>query len=106
MSVRAVRQFAAMCAAVALSLQATGRAQEARPTGVVQKFVSAEGGLSMTQLVAMALDRSPTVLAARARAQAARGEVSQAGVRPNPSLMSDFREQIGGTARLTMVGLS
>jgi cobalt-zinc-cadmium efflux system outer membrane protein len=54
----------------------------------------------------MALERSPTVLAARARAEAARGEVSQAGVRPNPSLMSDFREQIGGTDRLTMVGLS
>jgi cobalt-zinc-cadmium efflux system outer membrane protein len=105
MSVRAIRQFAAMCAAVAVSLQATARAQEARRP-VVPQFVSAEVGQSLTQLVAMALERSPAVLAARARAEAARGEVAQAGVRPNPSLMSDFREQIGGTDRLTMVGLS
>jgi cobalt-zinc-cadmium efflux system outer membrane protein len=81
-------------------------AQEARPTTVVQQFISAERGLSLTQLVATALERSPTVLAARARVEAARGERLQAGLRPNPGLVSDIREEIGGTDRQTMVGLS
>jgi outer membrane protein, heavy metal efflux system len=106
MSVRIFRQFAAMSAALAVSFQATVYAQEARPTTVVQPFISAERGLSLTQLVATALERSPTVLAARAHVEAARGERLQAGLRPNPSLMSDIREEIGGTDRQTMVGLS
>ena len=106
MSVRMIRQFAGTCTAVALSLQATVHAQDPRATTVVQQFISAERGLSFTQLVATALERSPTVLAARARVEAARGERLQAGLRPNPSLMSDIREEIGGTDRQTMVGLS
>jgi cobalt-zinc-cadmium efflux system outer membrane protein len=95
-----------MSAALAVSLQATVYAQKARPTTVVQPLISAERGLSLTQLVATALERSPTVLAARAHVEAARGERLQAGLRPNPSLMSDIREEIGGTDRQTMVGLS
>jgi len=106
MSVRPIRQFAAICAAVAVSLQATVHAQEAPSTTVAQQFISAERGLSLTQLVATALERSPMVLAARARVEAARGERLQSEVRPNPGLISDFREQIGGTDRQAMVGLS
>jgi cobalt-zinc-cadmium efflux system outer membrane protein len=106
MSVRVFRQFAASCAAVVVVFQATVHTQEARPSAVAHEFISAERGWSLTQLVATALERSPSVLAARARVEAARGEQLQAGLRPNPSVMSDFREQIGGTDRLTMVGLS
>jgi cobalt-zinc-cadmium efflux system outer membrane protein len=106
MTVRTVRQCAVVCAAVALSPQVTAHAQEARPATVVQQFISAERGLSLNQLVATALERSPTVLAARARVEAARGERRQAGLRPNPGLVSDIREEIGGTDRQTMVGLS
>ena len=105
MNVRTLRQCAVVCAAVALSFQAMA-AQEARPATVVQQFISAERGLSLTQLVATALERSPTVLAARARVEAARGERLQAGLRPNPGLVSDIREEIHGTDRQTMVGLS
>ena len=105
MSIRIIRQFAASCAVITVSLQATVHAQEARPSAVVQQFISAERGLSLTQLVATALERSPTVLAARARVEAARGERLQAGLRPNPTLMSDVREEIGGTDRQSMVGL-
>jgi len=106
MSVQAIRQFAAMCAVVAVSLQAAVHAQDAQPTTVDRQFISAERGLSLTQLVAIALERSPAVLAARARVEAARSEHVQAGVRPNPSVVSDFREEIGGKDRLTMLGLS
>ena len=106
MSVRIIRDFVASCAAVVVALQATVHAQEAPPSAVVQQFIGAEHGLSLTQLVATALDRSPTVLAARAHVEAARGERLQAGLRPNPSLMSDIREEVGGTDRQTMVGLT
>ena len=106
MSVRIIRHLVGTCTAVVLSLQAIVHAQEPRPTTLVRQFIGAERGLSLTQLVAMALERSPTVLAARARAEVKRGERLQAGVRPNPSLLSDFREEIGGSDRLTMVGLS
>lgn len=105
MSVRMIRHFVAWCAVVVVALHASAQAQQARPA-VVQQFISTERGLSLTQLVATALERSPTVLAARARIEAVRGERLQEGLRPNPSLMSDIREQIGGTDRQTMVGLS
>jgi len=105
MSVRILRQFSASFLAATVCLQAAVNAQEARPTAVVQ-FISAERGLSLSALVATALERSPTVLAARARVEAARGDRLQAGLRPNPSLMSDLREDIGGPDRQTMVGLS
>jgi cobalt-zinc-cadmium efflux system outer membrane protein len=99
-------QFAASCALVVMSAKAAVHAQEARPSAPVQQFISAERGLSLTQLIATALERSPTVLAARARVESARGERLQAGLRPNPSVMSDIREEVGGTDRQTMVGLS
>jgi len=105
MSVRIFREFPAGCVAIAVSLVASAHAQETRPSAV-QQFISAERGLSLTQLVASALERSPTILAARARVEAVRGERLQAGLRPNPSLMSDIREEIGGTDRQTMAGLS
>ena len=105
MSIGILRLFAASCVVV-VSLQAMAHAQDARPSVIVQQFINAERGLSLTQLVATALERSPTVLAARARVEAARGERLQAGLRPNPSLMSDIREEFGGTDRQTMVGLS
>jgi len=106
MSVRMIRQFAAACVVVVICLQAAAHAQEVRPSSVVQQFISAERGLSLAQLVATALERSPTVLAARARVEAVHGERQQAGLRPNPTLISDFREEIGGADRQTTVGLS
>ena len=69
-------------------------------------YIDVERGLSMAQLVTIALERSPTVLAARARIEEARGERLQSNLRPNPSVMSDVREQIGGTDRQTMIGLN
>ena len=79
------------------------RSQQAQPA---TEYISAERGQSIEQLVALALDRSPVVLAVRARLDAAKGERQQADRRPNPMLMSDWREQIGGGDRLTMVGLA
>jgi cobalt-zinc-cadmium efflux system outer membrane protein len=69
-------------------------------------FINAERGLSIDQLVALALDQSPSIVAARARAEAARGERVQANVRPNPTLMSGWREGVGGMDRETMIGVN
>ena len=71
-----------------------------------QRYVNADRGLSIEQLVAMALERSPVVLAARARIEAARGERIQSALRPNPSVMTDWREEVGGPDRQSMLGLS
>ena len=105
MSARHLHRIATVCLATGLSLQATMHAQES-PSTIAQQFISAERGQPLAQLVPTALDRSPAVLAARARVEAVRGERLQAGLRPNPSLLSDIREEIGGGDRQTMVGLS
>ena len=106
MNVRHLSCFAITWTAVWLLPQHTVRAQVPRLPAIVQQFVSAERGQSLTQLVATGLEQSPVAMAARARVEAARGERLQAGLRPNPSLMSDVREEMGGTDRQTMIGLS
>lgn len=105
MSVQSLRRLAIACTALTL-VHVSLHAQESPAAAAVEQFISADRGLSLAQLVATALERSPTVLAARARVEAARGERLQAGLRPNPSLMADLREEIGGSDRQTMVGLS
>ena len=104
MTVGWLRRVAAVCVFAVAAGHANAAAQGAG-SGVDQ-FISAERGLSLPELVAAALAQSPKVLAARARVEAARGERLQAGLRPNPSLMSDFREEVGGSDRQTMAGLS
>jgi cobalt-zinc-cadmium efflux system outer membrane protein len=82
-------------------------AQQSRsPTTDQSRFIDPGRGLSVDQLVALAIDTSPSILAARARVEVARGLRVQADLRSNPSLMVDWREQTAGTDRQTMVGLS
>lgn len=93
--------------AVALSVLMSAGISGQQITGIdAQRYVNADRGLSIDQLVAMALERSPVVLAARARIEAARGERVQSALRPNPSLMSDWREEVGGADRVSMLGLN
>ena len=58
---------------------------------------------TVEQLVAMALERSPELRAARTAATVAAGEVMQAGLRPNPSLTT--RQQAGSNINSTVVGV-
>lgn len=92
--------------ALTSGLSGAASAQQTGTSGETQRYVNADRGLSIDQMVTMALDRAPTVLAARARVEAARGERVQSSLRPNPSLMSDWREQVGGADRQSMVGLN
>lgn len=87
-------------------LSGTVSAQQPTTGWETRTYVNADRGLSIDQLVAMALERSPTVLVARSRVETARGERIQSALRPNPSLMSDWREEVGGPDRQSMVGVS
>jgi cobalt-zinc-cadmium efflux system outer membrane protein len=59
--------------------------------------------MTVEQLVALALDRSPTLQAQRLAIARARGEAEQASLRPNPTLSTEQREEIGGADRMTSV---
>jgi cobalt-zinc-cadmium efflux system outer membrane protein len=60
------------------------------------QFVDSAGGLSVNQLVQLALTRNADLLATRQRTLEAQGLLRQAGFRPNPVLESEF-----GTGSLT-----
>src|ERR1700730_14358256 len=61
--------------------------------------------VTVDELVARALAESPDVLAARADADAAKGRLVQAGLRPNPMLELGGQKALG-TDNNVMVGLS
>jgi len=61
--------------------------------------------VTVDELVARALAESPDVLAARADAEAAKGRLVQAGLRPNPMLELGGQKALG-TDNNVMVGLS
>ena len=84
-------------AAVALSvcLAAPARAQ----------VVPAGEGVSLTQAIAIALAREPATRAARADVEVARGMKLQAGLRANPTVSLERREEPGGTDTFTDIGI-
>lgn len=59
--------------------------------------------VTVEQLVALALERSPELQAARAEIGVVAGQVTQAGLRPNPTLAAS-QEQGGGGMMTTTVG--
>ena len=69
-------------------------------------YVDPATGLSLDELVALALKQSPAAAAARDRIAAAKGEADQASRRPVPSLAFEQREQAGGQDRQTSIGLN
>ena len=64
---------------------------------------SAQDG-TIEQLVATALERSPEIRAARTAIGAAAGQLTQAGLRPNPSLAGS-QMQMTGAQHQTLVGI-
>lgn len=65
----------------------------------------ARGGVSLSDAVALALAREPATRAARADVEIARGMRLQAGLRANPTVSLERREEPGGTDTSTDVGL-
>jgi cobalt-zinc-cadmium efflux system outer membrane protein len=81
--------------ALSLCLAASVRAQQA-PTS---------DGLSLTQAIAVALSREPATRAARADVELARGMRLQAGLRANPTIAFERREEPGGTDATTSTAI-
>lgn len=86
-----------MCVVVALGvcLAASVRAQEA----------PVRGGVTLSAAIALALSREPATRAARADVEVARGMRLQAGLRANPSMSLERREEPGGTDSATEIGI-
>lgn len=61
--------------------------------------------VTVDQLVTTALQRSPEIVAARARIDGARGRLVQAELRTNPVVVGSHRAQLAGTDYQTMVGV-
>lgn len=66
-------------------------------------FVDSAQGVTVDQLVEMALTRAPDILSARTEIDAARGQLGQARERPNPTLSSSWQEQTKGPDHQAMV---
>jgi len=81
----------------------------AQPAGtaapLIPRFTDPVHGLSLDEAVAQALAREPSLRAVRAEIDVARGLRLQAGLRPNPSVSFEQREEPGGTDRQAMVGV-
>jgi cobalt-zinc-cadmium efflux system outer membrane protein len=99
-----VAVFAAKVGAIFVLLAADMYAQAPRkPT--IEQYLDSEKGISLGEAVAGALEREPELRAARTEIEMARGVRLQAGLRPNPMIMFEQREQVGGEDNQTMAGI-
>jgi cobalt-zinc-cadmium efflux system outer membrane protein len=73
--------------------------------GQTAKYIDATEGLSLADAIARAIEGEPSLRAARSDIDAARGMQSQAGLRPNPTLSFEQREEPAGTDNQTMIGV-
>lgn len=72
---------------------------------IAQSRIDPASAVSLEQLTALAFERSPEIMAARARIEAARGELQQAALRPNPTITAARREEPAGSDNQTSVML-
>lgn len=64
-----------------------------------------QAGLGLDAAIARALEREPALRAARTDIDVALGQRQQAGLRPNPTVTVDRRDERGGTDNQTSVGI-
>lgn len=70
-----------------------------------ESFVDPVAGLSLDQAIARALAQEPSLRATRTTVDVARGVRLQAGLRKNPSVSAEFREEPSGTDNQMMLGV-
>jgi cobalt-zinc-cadmium efflux system outer membrane protein len=80
-------------------------AQE-RPASLVSRYLDPQSGLTIEEVVALALEHSPGLAAAADRLDEARARQAQAALRQNPTLSVDQKEQAGGSDRETAIGVA
>jgi outer membrane protein, heavy metal efflux system len=69
------------------------------------RYIDSASGLSLEQAIARALEREPSLRAARAEIDASLGMRQQASLRPNPSVSLERREQSAGPDNQTTIGI-
>lgn len=92
--------------AVLCSTPAVAVAQPPASADRAGQYFDQKDGLTLDALVTMAVTQAPSLAAARARIEAARGARQQAALRPNPTASFEQREQFKGPEAQTMVGLA
>ena len=101
---RTVRRIT-VCFLGAVVLAAPARGQETAASARAPAYVDERAGVGLDAAIARALDREPSLRAVRADIAAARGLRQQAGLRPNPTLTVERRDEPAGTDSLTSVGV-
>jgi outer membrane protein, heavy metal efflux system len=90
---------------VAIALAAPARGQGTAPSALASQYVDERSGLGLDPAIARALEREPSLRAVRSDIEAARGLQQQGGLRPNPTLTFERRDEPGGTDNLTSIGI-
>jgi cobalt-zinc-cadmium efflux system outer membrane protein len=90
----------------AVVLAAPARGQDLTPPSAsAPQFIDERAGVGLDAAIARALDREPSLRAVRADIAVARGMRQQAGLRPNPTLTFERRDEPAGTDSLTSIGV-
>jgi outer membrane protein, heavy metal efflux system len=89
----------------AVVLAVPARGQGTAPSALASQYVNEREGLGLDAALARALEREPSLRAVRSDIEAARGLLLQAGLRANPTLTLERRDEPGGTDNLTSIGI-
>jgi outer membrane protein, heavy metal efflux system len=92
-----------MIGAAVLAVPARG--QGTAPSVPASPYVDQRAGLGLDAAITRALEREPSLRAIRSDIEAARGLQQQAGLRPNPTLTVERRDEPAGTDNLTSIGI-
>lgn len=82
------------------------RGQEPAPApAAVSPYADALNGVGLEEAIARALEHEPSLLAERTSIEVARGLRLQAGLRPNPTMSFERRDEPGGTDNQTSAAI-
>ena len=96
---------AVVAAALLTQVQARAQVPEAPAGRLSARYVDEVTGLSLEAAIARAREQEPSLRAARTQIDVARGMRLQAGLRPNPTVSFERREEPGATDNQTMTGI-
>ncbi len=82
-----------------------GQSPPSAPELMSSRYVDEATGVSLIDAVQMALQQEPSLRAARNEVEAAQGMRLQAGLRPNPTVSFERRQEPAGTDNQTMLTL-
>jgi cobalt-zinc-cadmium efflux system outer membrane protein len=103
------RHVGSLCvAAIVLIAVRPGHAdaqQPPLPSAAGSPWLDRASGLGLDAAIALAREREPSLQAARADAEVARGQRRQGALRPNPSLTFENRQEPGGSDHVVSVGV-